>query len=92
MSSWMRLHRPDDARHDRLDLGHRADHLGPRRDARPFEVVVDLRPHQFRLLGHLVGERPASGPRLVGDDAERRLQRMGKVADLGARPLDDLLI
>ena len=35
---------------------------------------------------------PLRGAGLVGDDAERRLERVGEVADLGAGALDDLLV
>ena len=34
----------------------------------------------------------AARRRLVDDDGERRLQRMREIADMGARPLDDLAI
>ena len=48
------------------------------------------RPHQLRLFDHLSGERPILLPRLIDDDAERRLERVREIADMSARPLHDL--
>lgn len=53
----------------------------------------DLVPHQIGLLQHLAGERIAGmRARLVHDHRQRRLDRMGEIADVGARALDDLPI
>ena len=38
--------------------------------------------HDLRLFADLVGQRRGGGVRLIYDDAERRLQRVGKIADL----------
>ncbi len=38
------------------------------------------------------GERAGRGVGLVDDDAERRFQRMGEIADLRARPFDNVAI
>ena len=47
----------------------------------------NLLAHQGRLLGDLLRELGILGGSLVYDDAERRLERMRKVADMGARAL-----
>ena len=41
---------------------------------------------------HLFGERRRRGVGLVDDHAERRLERMGEIADLGAGALDNVAI
>ena len=55
-------------------------------------MVGDLAAHDLGLLDHLGRERIALRLRLVADDAERGLQRVGEIADMGARALDDLAV
>src|SRR4029079_10059809 len=55
-------------------------------------MLCDLVPHQLRLLDDLAGKRAVLLPRFIGNDAERRLERMRKIADMGARPVDDLSV
>ncbi len=68
------------------------DRPGARRRARAIEIEAHLPAHHVCLLAHLFGERRTAGVGFVDDDAERRLQRMGEIADLRARALDDLAI
>jgi hypothetical protein len=53
-------------------------------------MVGDLGAHQLSLLDHFARERIVPLTRLVGDDAERSLKGMCEIADMGARPIDDL--
>ena len=56
-------------------------------------MAGDLVAHDVDLLAHLGGERIVEPPgRFVHDHRERRLERVGEVADMGARALDDLAI
>ena len=80
------------ARSTPVDIGDVADHARSRRDPRPVEMMRDLRAHDLRLLDHLGGERAFLRPRFVADDTERCLKRMREIADMGARPVDDLAI
>ena len=73
---------------DRLHLRRGARRSGARRRAGAVEIEADLATHHAGLLAHLVGEPRAARIGFVDDDAERRLQRVSKVADLGARALD----
>ena len=86
------LDSPDERLGRRLDGRHAADDTYPRGHARPVEIVADLIAHELRLLGNLGAERRLVVARLVGDDGERRLEGMREVADLRARPIDDVLI
>jgi hypothetical protein len=53
-------------------------------------MMRDLIAHDVRLFEDLVRKRIAAmGARFVDDDRERRLDRMGKIADMGARTLDN---
>ena len=76
----------------RLDGRDAADDTYPRGHAGPVEIVADLIAHQLRLLANLGAERRLIAARLVGDDGQRRLESMCEVADLGARPIDYVLI
>ena len=84
-----RAHQPLD---DRLDLGHDADGPRPRGRARAVEIEGHLPAHDFGLLAHLVRQARSSRIGLVDEHAERRLQRVSEIADLGARALDNLAI
>ena len=87
------LHGPRQRGDDRLDVGDAADHREPRGKARAFEMTGDLVAHDVGLLGHLGGERIVRTRRgLVDHDRERRLERVGEIADMGAGALDDLAI
>ena len=55
-------------------------------------MMGDLVTHQLRLFDDFSGKRAIFLTRFVGDDAERRLERMGEIADMGARPVDDLAV
>jgi hypothetical protein len=56
------------------------------------EMVVHLPPHRARFAHHGGGQVAAPGGGGVGDDGERRLQRMGEIAGVAARFLGLLLI
>ena len=75
-----------------VDIGDVADHARSRRDPCAVEMMRDLRAHDLGLLDHLRGERSFLRARLVPDHAERRLERVREIADMGARPIDDLAI
>ena len=77
---------------DLVDVGDVADHARPRRNPRPIEMVRDLDAHDLGLLHDLVGQRPLMRSGLVADHAQRSLERMGEIADMGARPIDDLAV
>ena len=81
-----------EAGHHGLDLRQRAERAGERRGAGAVEIVVHLIAHDRRLFAHTRRHLLRSVLRLVDDDAERRLQRVRQVADLGARPVEDLSI
>ena len=55
-------------------------------------MVVDVVAHGLGLAGDHVGERARLAPGLGQHHRQRRLQRMGEVADVGALALDDLLV
>ena len=55
-------------------------------------MVGDLLPHALGLTGDDIGQRPRARGGLAEDDAERGLQAMGEVADVGALALDHLLV
>ena len=95
MSSSARLlidavERPLQAFEHTVDIGGVADGASAGGDARPVEMVGDLDAHQLSLLDHFARERIVPFTRFVGDDAERSLERVGEIADMGARPVDDL--
>ena len=73
-------------------LGDPADDPDARRHARAVEVEVDLVGHDVGLLGDLARERALVVARLVADHGKRSLEGVSKVADVGACPLDDLLV
>ena len=75
---------------DRLDLGDDADRPRARGRARPVEIERHLPAHDLGLLAHLLRQVRARRVGLVDEDAERRLQRVGEIADLGAGALHDL--
>ena len=67
--------------------------VSARRHARALEMARDLIAHDVGLLPHLLRKRiVGAGGRLVHHHRERRLERMGEIADMGARALDDLAI
>ena len=76
----------------RQDVGARAEDRagGDRPGAR--QMVIDLPAHQRDLPAHQLGERAVAAARLVDQHAERRLQAVGEVADVGARALDQRLV
>ena len=55
-------------------------------------MMVDLATHQGDLAADQLGERTLTAARLVGQHAERRLQAVGEIADMGARALDQRLV
>ena len=71
----------------RPHIGHAACRPDLRRDPRPVEIVRDLLTHQRGLLRDLLCEVRILGRRLVDDDAERRLQSVSEVPDMGPRAL-----
>src|SRR5262249_58519595 len=73
-------------------LGHPADDADASRHAGAIEIERDLPAHDLGLLRYLAREGAVIVPSLVEDDRQRRLQSMHKVADVGAGPLDDVLI
>ena len=76
----------------RRNLRRGAERAAARRRPRPVEIKGDLVAHDLRLLLNFLGERPRRGVGLVDDDAERRLQRMGEIADLRARAFENVAI
>ncbi len=65
---------------------------GARGGAGAAQVVVDLILHHPGLFAHHVGQNARRRPRLGQHDGQRRLQRMGQIADVGALALDRLLV
>ena len=62
-----------------------AQHIGRRRHAGARQMMVDLLAHLARGLLDQTAEFVFLRAGFVGKDAERRLQRMGKIADMGPR-------
>ena len=73
-------------------LGDAADDADARGHARAIEVEIDLGGHGVGLLDDLARERRGIAARLVDQHRQRRLERVREIADVGARPLDDLLV
>ena len=86
------VERPLQSLEHAVDIGGVADHARSRGDPGAVEMVGDLGAHHFGLLGHLRRERAFMRARFVADHAERRLERVREIADMGARPVDDLAI
>ena len=87
------LHRARERRHHRTHLGDGADHRDAGGKARALEMASDLIAHDLGLLAHLQGERVAAvSGGLVQHDRDRGLERVGEIADMGARARDDLAI
>src|SRR5690606_39128408 len=76
----------------RQDVGARAENRagGDRPGAR--QMVIDLAAHQGDLAADQLGERALAAARFVGQHAERRLEAVGEIADVGARALDQGLV
>ena len=56
-------------------------------------MMRDLVAHDVGLLQNLGGERIAGVDRgLIDDDRQRRLDRVGEIADMGARTLDNVAV
>ena len=60
--------------------------------ARAVEIEADLPAHDLGLFAHLFGQGRALRIGFVHQHAERRFERMGEIADLGAGALDDLAV
>jgi hypothetical protein len=58
----------------------------------PIEMMRDLGAHDFGLLHHFVGQRALMRARFVAHYAQGSLERVREIADMGARPLDDLAV
>jgi len=86
------LHDADERGERRLDRRHGAEHVRLRGDPRAVQMVLHLAPHDPGLLDDFRCERSAGARRLVLQHCERRLQRVRKIADMGACALDDLAI
>ena len=76
----------------RRNLRRRAERAAARRRARPIEIEGDLVAHDLRLLLNFLGELARRGVGFIDDDGERRLQRMGEIADLRARAFENVAI
>ena len=76
----------------RSRIGGGADGPGPRRGAGAVEVESHLIAHDLGLFADFLRKGRGVAVRLVHDDAERRFERMGEIADLGARTLHDFAI
>src|SRR4026207_2350352 len=48
--------------------------------------------HDLGLLHDLVGKRALMRARFIADQAQGRLERVREIADVGARPIDDLAV
>ena len=68
------------------------DAVALRGDAGALQIVLDLRLHGRRLVGDQPALVAAERAAFVEQHGQRRLQRMGEVADLRARALDDALV
>ena len=82
----------DEPLDDWLHLRRRAKGPGAGGGARAVEIERHLPAHDLGLFAHLLRQARALRIGFVHQHAERRLERMGEIADLGARALDDLAV
>ena len=73
----------------RLDLGARQHRFALGGDPGAVEIGLHLHLHRIRLRLDEFAMRRLEHPRFVDQDGDRRLQRMGEIADLHAGTLDD---
>ena len=78
-------HRAQHAFHARPNLGTRMSACAPPHRTRAGEVVFDMALHRLGLATDEVGQLGIVGGRGIGQHGERRLQRMGEIAGMGAR-------
>ncbi len=83
-------HDAGETQHDHGGIGLFADHRGARGQSRPFEIGRDHVAHLLGLGRYHVGQGTLAGMRLVAQHCDGGLEPVGEVADLVARPLDDL--
>ena len=60
--------------------------------AGPRQMPIHLLAHRVHLLQHALGERTGQGRGAVGQDRQRRLDRVGQIRRLPARPLHGIVI
>ena len=87
------LHGARQCGHDRRNVDQRPDYGGTRHEPRTLQLSRHLIAHDVGLFQDLLRQRIiAPRRRLIDNDGQRRLERVGKIADMGARTLDDFAI